>query len=124
MRTGRGLSVTAAIELECRVNMRRGAIGFGKAKPGGGGYPAIFIVGFVSDVFGIYRSDDNASTRVLLTRHNHGHHWRPKTFTEVYISLSETGFTAGHLNWLRTRLVTTKRPLRYLLEFLSARSPL
>lgn len=32
--------------------------GFGKAKPGGGGHPAVFIVGWVSGVYGVYRSDD------------------------------------------------------------------
>lgn len=41
-------------------------IGFGKAKPGGSGYPAIFIYGFANGatVPGVYRSDDNTSTWV------------------------------------------------------------
>jgi hypothetical protein len=42
------------------------AFGFGKAKPGGSGYPAIFIAGWVSGVFGVYESDDHASTWTLL----------------------------------------------------------
>jgi hypothetical protein len=37
-------------------------MGFGKAKPGGSGYPAIFIIGYVGGVFGVYRSDDNTAT--------------------------------------------------------------
>lgn len=36
------------------------AFGFGKALAGG--YPAVFINGFVSGVFGFWRSDDNCST--------------------------------------------------------------
>ena len=38
------------------------AFGFGMAKPGGGGYPAVYIQGFVSGVWGLWRSDDNCST--------------------------------------------------------------
>lgn len=42
------------------------SFGFGAAKPGGGGYPAIFVQGMVngSTKMGIWRSDDNASTWV------------------------------------------------------------
>jgi BNR/Asp-box repeat len=32
--------------------------GFGAPKPGGGGYPALFIVGWVGGVYSIWRSDD------------------------------------------------------------------
>jgi hypothetical protein len=38
------------------------SFGFGMAKPGGGGYPAVFINGFVNGVFGFWRSDDNCVT--------------------------------------------------------------
>jgi hypothetical protein len=38
------------------------SFGFGMAKPGGGGYPAVFINGFVSGVWGLWRSDDNCAT--------------------------------------------------------------
>jgi hypothetical protein len=34
------------------------SFGFGKAKPGGSGNPSVYIAGFVSSVYGIYRSDD------------------------------------------------------------------
>jgi hypothetical protein len=37
------------------------AFGFGK-EPAGGSYPAIFIAGWVNNVWGIWRSDDNAQT--------------------------------------------------------------
>jgi hypothetical protein len=40
--------------------------GFGAPQPGGGGYPAVYIVGFVNQgsgyVYGTWRSDDNCST--------------------------------------------------------------
>lgn len=35
-----------------------GTFGFGKAKPGGGGHPAVYLVGTVSGVEGLHRSDD------------------------------------------------------------------
>jgi hypothetical protein len=38
------------------------AFGFGAPKPGGGGYPAIVINGWVSGAYGIWVSTDNAST--------------------------------------------------------------
>lgn len=38
------------------------SFGFGMPKSGGGGYPAVFINGFVSGVFGFWRSDDNCAT--------------------------------------------------------------
>jgi hypothetical protein len=42
------------------------SFGFGAAKPSGGGYPAIYINGFVNQgsgyVFGFWRSDDNCSS--------------------------------------------------------------
>ena len=38
------------------------SFGFGKAKPGGLGYPAIFVNGTVSRAKGFFRSDDNAET--------------------------------------------------------------
>jgi len=42
------------------------AFGFGKAKPGGGGYPTVFIYGQVSGVLSFWRSDDNCATWVNL----------------------------------------------------------
>lgn len=43
------------------------AYGFGKAKPGGSGYPSLYMLGWLSGVYGEYRSDDHASTWKLLT---------------------------------------------------------
>lgn len=43
------------------------AFGFGAAKPGGSGYPAIYIYGWVSGVGGLWESDDNAATWSQLT---------------------------------------------------------
>lgn len=41
--------------------------GFGKAKPGGGGYPAIYLAGFYNNDYGIYQSVDNCTTWRKLT---------------------------------------------------------
>jgi hypothetical protein len=38
------------------------SFGFGQPKPGGGGYPAILVNGFVNGVFGFWRSDDDCAT--------------------------------------------------------------
>jgi photosystem II stability/assembly factor-like uncharacterized protein len=38
------------------------AFGFGAPKPGGSGYPAIYINGWVNNVYGLWQSVDNAST--------------------------------------------------------------
>jgi hypothetical protein len=37
-------------------------IGFGAPKPGGSGYPAVYMVGWVRSTFGVWRSDDEGST--------------------------------------------------------------
>jgi len=59
--TDGGITWTAVSNV-CCVN----AIGFGKSKPGGGGYPAVFIYGQVSGVQSLWRSDDNCTTWVNL----------------------------------------------------------
>lgn len=43
------------------------AFGLGKAKPGGSGYPTIFIYGAVNGVFGLWRSDDHHATWISLS---------------------------------------------------------
>jgi photosystem II stability/assembly factor-like uncharacterized protein len=43
------------------------SFGFGKAKPGGNGYPTIFIYGKVNGAFGLWRSDDHHATWVKLS---------------------------------------------------------
>jgi photosystem II stability/assembly factor-like uncharacterized protein len=37
-------------------------IGFGAPRPGGSGYPAVFMAGWVSGKFGVWRSDDEGRT--------------------------------------------------------------
>jgi hypothetical protein len=50
---GTSLSVTAVPNVfEVR------SVGFGAAKPGGGGHPACFILGWVGTTYGVWRSDD------------------------------------------------------------------
>lgn len=44
--------------------------GFSAPKPGGGGYPAIGIVGWVNGIFGVWRSDDNCATWNLIGSFN------------------------------------------------------
>ena len=82
------------------------AFGFGKAKPGGGGYPAIYIYGQVSGTFGLYRSDDNAATWTLLTgiypinsldeiMYVSGDN---NTYGTVYLGFKGSGFAYGTLS--------------------------
>jgi len=78
------------------------AIGFGKPKPSGGGYPAIFISGYVGGVFGAYRSDDNAATWVALGAEPGGSFdaivdvtGDPDAYGDVYIALGNSGFMYG-----------------------------
>lgn len=43
------------------------AFGFGKAKTGGSGFPAIYIYGWVNNVLGLWESDDHGATWTQLT---------------------------------------------------------
>ena len=74
-------------------------IGFGK--PASGGYPAIYIAGYVGGVYGIYRSDDSAATWTALPNGNAplgSFDWvvditgDMDVFGDCYIALSATGF--------------------------------
>lgn len=85
------------------------AFGFGKAKPGGGGYPAIFIVGNVNSVYGIWRSDDNTATWVNIGTWPMNNFNSPTSmagdpniYGRVYIGLSDTAFYRD-LNFLLNR---------------------
>jgi hypothetical protein len=80
-------------------------IGFGKAKPEGNGYPAIFIAGYVGGVFGIYRSDDNAATWISLGSNPNDSFdgivditGDPDVFGDVYLALQQTGFMYGRMH--------------------------
>jgi hypothetical protein len=41
--------------------------GFGAAKPGGSGYPAVYVYGTISGVRGVFRSDDHCATWTRLS---------------------------------------------------------
>ena len=76
------------------------AFGFGVA--GGGGYPAIYIAGFVSGVWGVYRSDDNAATWVALGANPLNSidqittvEGDANTYGKVYIGFLGSGFAYG-----------------------------
>jgi hypothetical protein len=59
--TDGGVTWSAVVNVS-RVN----AFGFGMPKPGGGGYPTVFIYGQVSGVLSLWRSDDNCASWVNL----------------------------------------------------------
>ncbi len=78
--------------------------GFGKSKSANG-YPAIFIVGRVSEVFSIWRSDDEGRTWTNLGRYPNGNvdyvktiNGDMNTFGTVYVGFGGSGFSYGILN--------------------------
>ncbi len=81
------------------------SFGFGKPRPGGNGYPAIYIVGWVDGAYGAWRSDDTAQTWTYLG------YWPnnsldgvkivngdPNIYGRVYIGGSGFGFVAGSIS--------------------------
>lgn len=78
--------------------------GFGKAKPAGSGFPAIYIYGWVSNVLGVWRSDDHAVTWTQLSGP-----WPcnmdevvavegdANTYGTVYVGMLGSGACYGHL---------------------------
>ncbi|WP_426609733.1 hypothetical protein [Bradyrhizobium sp. McL0616] len=86
------------------------AFGFGKASPTGS-YPTIFIFGWVKNVMGIWRSDDNASTWTQMSDgYPLGIFDTIKTiegdsndYGTVYVGFSGSGFAYGKLNFLLRR---------------------
>ncbi len=76
------------------------AFGFGKAAPGAG-YPALYLVGVVSGVRGIFRSVDTAETWVRIN--DDQHQWGlvlhitgdPKQFGRVYVGTHGRGTIYG-----------------------------
>ena len=79
------------------------ACGFGKAATTGG-YPAIYIAGYLSGKWGIYRSDDNASTWVNLGANPLGNADQIKTISgdmqvygKVYVGFGGSGGAYGML---------------------------
>lgn len=81
--------------------------GFGKAKPGGGGYPTIFILGYVSNVFGIWRSDDGEQATPTWTQVSDGFplgsfdfiKWvegDPDVYNRCFVAFNGSGFAYGY----------------------------
>ena len=91
-------AVANVLEVRC--------FGFGAAKPGGVGYPAIFIVGWVNGIadtdYGIWQSDDaSASWFRIATFPNNSFDtikWIEgdmNTYGTVYLGMQGTGFLVG-----------------------------
>jgi hypothetical protein len=79
------------------------ACGFGKASTSTG-YPAIYIAGYLSGKWGIYRSDDNAATWVSLGANPLGNADTIKTISgdmqtygKVYVGFGGSGSVYGML---------------------------
>ena len=77
--------------------------GFGKSKVSGG-YPAIFIIGKVNGVDGIWRSDDEATNWINIGLYPNNNVDYKKTingdmntFGRVYVGFSGSGFSYGEL---------------------------
>jgi photosystem II stability/assembly factor-like uncharacterized protein len=77
------------------------AVGFGKAAPGKS-YPAIYVVGKVKDVDGVYRSDDQGATWVRINDDQHQYAWigqciigDPRIYGRVYLATNGRGVIYG-----------------------------
>jgi photosystem II stability/assembly factor-like uncharacterized protein len=76
------------------------AFGFGKAAPGAG-YPALYLIGVVDGVRGIFRSDDTARAWVRIN--DDQHQWGlllqitgdPKQYGRVYVGSHGRGTMYG-----------------------------
>jgi len=88
-------------------------VGFGLAAPGGA-YPAIYVVGTIGGVYGIFRSDDQAATwtRINDDRHQFGLlsviTGDPRIYGRVYLGTSGRGIKFGDVASLA--LVITSQP--------------
>ena len=75
-------------------------IGFGRAAPGVS-YPAIFIVGKVNGIYGIYRSDDTGATWTRINDYQHQFFTidaitgDPRIYGRVYLGTSGRGIIYG-----------------------------
>ncbi|MFG3496663.1 WD40/YVTN/BNR-like repeat-containing protein [Streptomyces sp. NPDC047886] len=78
------------------------ALGFGRAAPGGDGYPAIFQTGAVEDFVGVYRSDDGAKSWIRINDDAHQWGWTgevvtgdPRVHGRVYLGTNGRGIQYG-----------------------------
>jgi photosystem II stability/assembly factor-like uncharacterized protein len=83
----------------CRASY---ALGFGKAAPGGDGYPAVFQTGSVEDLTGVYRSDDAGRSWVRINDDAHQWGWTgevitgdPRIHGRVYLGTNGRGVQYG-----------------------------
>jgi hypothetical protein len=82
------------------------SFGLGKAKPGGDGYPTIFVYGEVDGTFGLWRSDDHHKTWVKLSGafvNNSQDQIRVvegdnNEYGTVYVGFGGSGFAYGKLH--------------------------
>jgi hypothetical protein len=80
------------------------AIGFGMAKPGGSGYPAIFLAGKVQGVRAIFRSDDMGATWINITDAQHQYATiqtitgDPRIYGRVYFGTNGLGMIYGDIS--------------------------
>jgi hypothetical protein len=86
------------------------SVGFGAPKPGGGGYPSVYIVGWVSSVYGVWRSDDEGSTWKQLGPWPLNNMDRivaisgdPNVWGKVYVGFAGSGYAYGQFNYLLKR---------------------
>lgn len=79
------------------------AIGFGMAKPGGTGYPAVFLAGTVNGIHAIFRSDDAGGTWNEITDNQHRFATiqtitgDPRIYGRVYIGTNGLGILYGDI---------------------------
>ncbi|WP_331451876.1 1,4-beta-glucanase [Streptomyces sp. SS162] len=92
---GRAFARTAG----CRASY---ALGFGRAAPGGDGYPAVYQTGTVGDVTGVYRSDDAGRSWVRINDDAHQWGWTgevvtgdPRRYGRVYLGTNGRGVQYG-----------------------------
>lgn len=77
-------------------------VGFGMAAPGAS-YPAVYVVGTVSGVYGIFRSDDagNSWTRINDDAHQYGLLGTitgdPRVYGRVYVGTQGRGMVYGDI---------------------------